>query len=441
MADDAVWFTCPSCNSRFAIAGERREGSPRCPHCQQLVDAPKAAGAGQGRESQNPQTQSRSSATEEKIDDYGLVPIPELDEPREPTIDLDEDVEYTVAPLAPPPIKAEPISVDDVRIVEQRDQDRWGEPVVPPRRKHESPIPTIDPEPPRRPVPMRELPTEILDRDAEREAANRPLPPPRWTFFSGVFTFPWWPLSLLPWLVLSLGLILTGGASWLIAAGYASGTPMGTVMAGIFGIGWIWLALLTFSYAAACLFAVIEMTAYNFDRRDDWPEPDWRERTTHLVWVGWCAGIAIMVGVGIAEFTRDPTLIAGAQFFATAGVVVLLIFPIFLLSTLEANSMLWIISGPIWRSLATQFVHWALFYILSIGLFAGLGWLFGLLGSRGYLIVILVGAPLEAAAILIYGRLIGRLAWRIMRPGETERQAHRDAMNRGDSPAPTVGRS
>ena len=287
---------------------------------------------------------------------------------------------------------------------------------------------------------MRELPTDVLDRDAEREAANRPLPPPRWTFFSGVFAFPWWPQSLLPWIVLSLGLILTGGASWLIAAGYASGTPMGVVMAGIFGIGWIWLALLTFSYAAASLYAVIEMTAYNFDRRDDWPEPDWRERTTHLLWIGWCAAIAIMIGVGIAEFTRDPASIARTQFFATAGIVMLICFPIFLLSTLEANSMLWIVSGPIWRSLATQFIHWAVFYILSIGLFTGLGWIFGLLSGRGYLIVILVGAPLEAAAILIYGRLIGRLAWRIMRPGETERQARRDALHGVEPRAPTSER-
>jgi hypothetical protein len=361
-------------------------------------------------------------------DDYGLVPIPELDEPREPTVDLDEDIEYTVAPLETPRPKPEPLTPEDFRIEQTPQQDRWGEPIAP-RRKREAPSPLTEVEPPPRPAPMRELPTDILSRDAEREAANRPLPPPRFTFLSGVFTFPWWPQSMFPWVVLSLGLLLTGGVSLLIVGGYMSGTAIGTVTAGIFGIGWIWLALLTFSYAAACLFAIIEMTAYNFDRRDDWPEPDWRERTMHLLWAVWCAAAAMMIGFSLAEFTRDPVSIARTQFVATAGITTLLFFPIFILSTLETNSMLWIVSGPILRSLVTQFLHWAVFYALSIAMFFGLGWVFALLGSRGPWMALLVGAPLEAAAIFIYARLIGRLAWRIMRPGELEKQAMRDAQH------------
>jgi hypothetical protein len=426
MAEEAFWFTCPSCQSRFAIAAEHRKGALRCPSCLKPIDAPAPARAGEGRGERKPEIQSPPAPT--GGDDYGLVPIPELDEPRQPLVDLDEDIEYTVAPLQPPPPKTEP-TVDDFRIEQRPKQDRWGEPIAPPRPKRDVPSPPTEVEPLPRPVPMRELPTDILSRDAEREAENRPLPPPRFAFFSGIFTFPWWPQAMFPWVVLSLGLLLTGGVSLLIVGGYMSGTPIGTVMAGIFGIGWIWLALLTFSYAAACLFAIIEMTAYNFDRRDDWPEPDWRERTMHLLWVVWCAAAAMMIGFGIAELTRDPVSIARTQLFATAGITTLVFFPIFILSTLETNSMLWIVSGPILRSLGTQFLHWSMFYILSIGMFVALGWLFVLLGSRGPWIALLVSAPLEAAAIFIYARLIGRLAWRIMRPGELEKLALRDAQH------------
>jgi hypothetical protein len=428
MAEEAVWYTCPRCNSRFAIAAEQQSRAVRCPSCLKPIKTSAPTGAGEGRGEQQAKTQSPPAPIAASDDnDYGLVPIPELDEPRKPTIDLDEDVEYTIAPLETRPPNPEPLKVDDFRI-EHREQDRWGEPVVA-RRKREAANPLAETEPLPRPAPLRELPTDILSRDAEREAANRPLPPPRWTFFSGVFTFPWWPQSMFPWVILSVGLILTGGVSLLIVGGYMSGTPIGTVTAGIFGIGWIWLALLTFSYAAACLFAIIEMTAYNFDRRDDWPEPDWRERTVHLLWAVWCAAAAMMIGFGLAEFTRDPVSIARTQVFATAGIITLVFFPIFILSTLETNSMLWIVSGPILRSLAAQFVHWAVFYILSIGMFVGLGWLFVLIGSRGPWMALLTGAPLEAAAIFIYARLIGRLAWRIMRPGELEKQAQRDAQN------------
>jgi hypothetical protein len=428
MAEEAVWFTCPSCKSRFAIAAENRAAQLRCPKCLKPIESTQSGRAGEGRGEQMPKTQSPPAPVTSN-EDYGLVPIPELDEPRPPTVDLDEDVEYTVAPLETAPPKPEPITVEDFRIEQHRAQDRWGEPIVPQSRRRAVAGPLADVEPPARPAPMRELPTDILTRDEEREAANRPLPPPRWTFFSGIFTFPWWPQAMFPWVVLSLGLLLTGGVSLLIAGGYASGTPIGTVTAGIFGIGWIWLALLTFSYAAACLFAIIEMTAYNFDRREDWPEPDWRERTMHLLWVVWCAAAAMMIGFGIAEFTRDPNLIASTQFIAAAGITTLVFFPIFILSTLETNSMLWIVSGPILRSLIAQFLHWAVFYTLSIGMFVGLGWLFSLLGSRGPWMALLVGAPLEAAAIFIYARLIGRLAWRIMRPGELEKQAQRDAQH------------
>jgi hypothetical protein len=55
---------------------------------------------------------------------------------------------------------------------------------------------------------------EVRRRLAERE---RPEPtPPRFPFFSGVYTFPWYPRSLPYWLALSLAFLTVGGTLCLM---------------------------------------------------------------------------------------------------------------------------------------------------------------------------------------------------------------------------------
>jgi hypothetical protein len=179
---------------------------------------------------------------------------------------------------------------------------------------------------------------------------------------------------------------------------------------------------LTGSYAAACVFAIMETTAYNYDAPYDWPDPDWRERFVHFLWMGWCLGLAAALFVMPSAFLSET--LQGRALVSAIGIAVA--FPVFVLSTMESNSLS-PFSAPIWRSVASQILVWITFYVLSSLLLAGSGLASVALFNRlGWLSPLVLG-PLWAATILIYGRLLGRLAWRIMQPGEMQLQAWRKA--------------
>jgi hypothetical protein len=166
----------------------------------------------------------------------------------------------------------------------------------------------------------------------------------------------------------------------------------------------------------------METTAYNYDAPYDWPEPDWRERFVHFLWMGWCLGLAAALIVPASAFLAET--LQGRALICAIGVG--LAFPVFILSTMETNSLS-PISAPIWRSLASQSLVWITFYVLSSLLLAGSVLASIELFSRlGWLSPFVLG-PLWAATILIYARLLGRLAWRIMQPGEMQLQAWRKA--------------
>jgi hypothetical protein len=277
----------------------------------------------------------------------------------------------------------------------------------------------IQPAPGAVPAPGQLQLGELEFRDDER---YKPEPPPRWVFFSGVFTYPWRPQSLLPWVILSIGIGFCGITGLLVLAGLPSGSQGGTLMAGFLGLAWIWLAILTGSYAAACVFAVTETTAYNFDAPYDWPEPDWRERFFHFLWLGWCLGLAAALAVAPASLIGDNPQHRALIVAASTAIL----FPIFVLATLETNSLS-PLSGPVWKSLARNAAAWILFFLLS-GLILGAAGFATIATYRplGMLCVVIL-APLWAACVLIYARLLGRLAWRIMRPQELQLQAWRKA--------------
>jgi hypothetical protein len=382
MAKKHAWYICPNCRSRLAVEHDHT-GEVRCRNCSTLLrpakhiasPAPKQRGTGQ-------------DARDE--DEYQLAPIGE--EANTPSQGRPVD----------PTASASASDLENLRARRERPSD--GESAV-------SKPAAVGPDP----LWM----DEIEIRDDER---YKPEPPPRWTFFSGVFTYPWRPQSMLPWVVLSIGNALCEWSGLLVLAGLASGSQPGALTAGLFGIGWIWLVILTGSYAAACVFAVMETTAYNYDAPYDWPEPDWRERFVHLLWMGWCFCLAAALIVPPSAFLADS--LQGRALLSLIGIG--LLFPVFVLSTLETNSLS-PVSGPVWRSLVSELAAWITFYVLSGLLLAGCGVASAVLFRRLQMPSPLVLGPLWAATILIYARLLGRLAWRIMQPGELQLQSWRKA--------------
>ena len=89
-------------------------------------------------------------------------------------------------------------------------------------------------------------------------------------------------------------------------------------------------------------------------------------------------------------------------------------FPVLLLSALEQDSML-PISRPVLSSLVRVLDGWLVFYLLSALVWGvcGAALAFGFRNSAA--VSALVSGPLLASGILIYGRLIGRLGWLIVK--------------------------
>jgi hypothetical protein len=92
-----------------------------------------------------------------------------------------------------------------------------------------------------------------------------------------------------------------------------------------------------------------------------------------------------------------------------------LLYPICLLSSMEANSPWLPLTKPILHSVVTLWWGWLVFYALAAAVLGG--WL-ALIVVGSWLqpfLAGLLGGPVLAAAILIYARLLGRLAWRASR--------------------------
>jgi DNA-directed RNA polymerase subunit M/transcription elongation factor TFIIS len=251
------------------------------------------------------------------------------------------------------------------------------------------------------------LQTSYLEVQAEirREAID---PPPRWTFFSGVFTFPWRPGVLQRWGFLSLGFTILGLLFVLLIMLIGGGSSFGVVGAAFFGLPAIWAAFWTCSYAAACCLPVTTDTAAGMDRIANWPDPVWNEWMAQLLYVGFvgCEALTIGFGVGrIAELFGGPIWVAGTA-------TTILLYPIFQLSSLEANSFLIPITRPILRSLVSFWWGWLIFYGLSgMLVFAWIGLAIAGAKSSPVLVAFVLG-PMVAAILLIIARLLGRLAWR-----------------------------
>jgi DNA-directed RNA polymerase subunit M/transcription elongation factor TFIIS len=247
--------------------------------------------------------------------------------------------------------------------------------------------------------------------EAEEQKAAEELPLPRHEtitpapLLSGTFTFPFTPGTLYYFVLLGAwaGVIMAiivgsiGASEISDPRAWFSGALFGAI-AGILFL--MWLAL-----ASACGLAIVRDTGNGSEEILDWPGMvflDWLGAPLYL-FIAVC--VAVLPSVALAWLWDLP-----AWCDAMAGLVAAyLLFPIFLLSMLERNTPLGVASPGVWRSLWTNGVDWALFYLAGLAptaaalVFVPAALWVGLLG-------IVIAAPTLSAAWLIYFRLLGRLA-------------------------------
>ena len=235
---------------------------------------------------------------------------------------------------------------------------------------------------------------------------TRVIDPPKWTYFSGVFTFPWQGVNRTRWAAMSFGLCVTGVLAWQTADDLGLFSRVsGVALMGLFlGIVTIALALATFSLCAASLLACIQDTADGHAEPQESSMPEWNQWLFTLLSLTslWAASAAIGFPLSLIE----P--IGPAACFVSSMVV----FPILLLSAMEADSFFLPYSPNVLGTLVRYWYGWLMFYLLTTLMFAA--WVAAFdagIRESPYLAMLLSG-PVVAAMILIYARLLGRLAWR-----------------------------
>ena len=240
-------------------------------------------------------------------------------------------------------------------------------------------------------------------------------PPPRWPMLSGVFSFPWYRECWPRWLTLSVW----GGAAGYL--GYSALLLSNSVAGGLGSLGPGIFALLSSAVAACMAFAwlamtsidgltILTVTAAGNDRIEQWPDLslfiDW---IADVFFVVNSVALSVSAGWGL-RWLLD--LLAWPSGFAMPVVVVVL-FPFFLMSMLETNSRVLPFSPAVFRSLFRHKLAWIV-VLWGDGPGGGGGgrrrgrppcngpvsaWRFR--PARRY----------SAAALMIYFRLLGRLGW------------------------------
>jgi hypothetical protein len=271
-------------------------------------------------------------------------------------------------------------------------------------------------------VEPREPPVPALSDIVERytqagqrkmvSAAAEPPPPPRLPMLTGIFTFPWRLSVIASWVLISLGLM---GTAWIWILWFGPGTILGPTSVRVFAMPACIALVLTFGYAITCCLTIIESTSQGWDSFNVSPPMEWKE------WV-WNFGRIAVLAIQASLVGAVVRGLDGSGSWTPAVVCTLAVFPLVLLGALASadawaplaiKTVLWSIV-PLWWA-------WAIFYAATFAMawaWAELAWA----GMReDTWATPIYAAPLLAAIILIYARLVGRLAGCIAR--ETSKHA------------------
>jgi hypothetical protein len=232
-------------------------------------------------------------------------------------------------------------------------------------------------------------------------AAELPTPP-RWPMLSGVFLFPFYLGMLSSWMFISGGLMLFG---WLFMFWIEYGAVGGTATVYYLGLPTFTVGVLTFGYAASCSFSIIEATSNGWNSFEVSPAVEWKEwfwTFLHMT--------ALLAQAGMVGYALE--LVCATDSWMPMAVGTLAVFPLVLLGALAADGA-WV-PLAIGKTLQSYFLvsgSWILFYLETTPMLAGWALLVkDQIAGQGPWLVPLYAGPLLATIILIYARLVGRLA-------------------------------
>jgi hypothetical protein len=264
---------------------------------------------------------------------------------------------------------------------------------------------------------------------------RRRRPAPLWPLLEGVYTFPWYPSTMRVWILVGLGLavlsFLAAANYWLILELADTGIIGQYLLLGAtIGLvkGMIVFGIWTIPYMASYFLGVVQETAYGNDEMQ-WPDDTLFQRlvkTGYVIFLGLCAAFPLV----FLAVPLLPLLRAGAFGWLALFIPWAILFPIVLLSAL-ANDSPWLVwnnqvVGLLVRRPAVLGVLAAASVALVLPCFT-LGY-FTVLRLHFFL------APLTgfmwSAALLLYARLLGRVAWLAVEDNRPARVAPRKRKKR-----------
>lgn len=367
--------TCPSCGNRLRLRADQVGTQVICPKCNSTFTVQRPGAV--PRAPAKPAGASPSTA---------VSTSPADDDAYEPEVPL---VRYTIVP------QEEMSDIGPLGGGESQYDVDW------------SVADDLEAEAPHKPPPSAE-PDYLALAKAKGIVRNLYVPdPPTWTFFSGVFTYPWEGINLARWTVMSIGLSATGMMFWQtvsLMGLFGDGLSREAILGIVSGTTTIAIALASLSYCAATVMAAIQDTADGHAVPQESSVPDWDQWIFSFVnlFCLWAASAALGYPLTLIE----PIGPAGCLISS------IILFPILLLSAMEADSFFFPYSPSVLATVIRYWYGWFMFYLLTAAMLVG--WLFALVAGLREMpyLAMLVSGPVLAALMLIYARLLGRVAWK-----------------------------
>jgi hypothetical protein len=170
-------------------------------------------------------------------------------------------------------------------------------------------------------------------------------------------------------------------------------------------VGLAFLSLIVCTYAAYSLFVALVNTAAGSDEVI-WPGEPLQENLPLLIYFGWILAVWAVPVYLVLNY-------AGVGVWPRAIVIVgflWLVFPVSLLSSLSGTSR-WIVFRPVIVQLFVKQGWTALGFYLSTAVLLSICLEIFYLGATGPIPAIGAAGLVGAAGVLVYGRLLGRVAW------------------------------
>lgn len=174
------------------------------------------------------------------------------------------------------------------------------------------------------------------------------------------------------------------------------------VFLGSYGLGVLW-SLAWLVAANGIWLSILRDSAAGLDDVENWPDAFLLDSVAESIYLINALFLAALPGFAVVQ-------VAGAGWGWVLGSV-LMLFPVILLSMLDAGSSFTPLTATVFVSLLASVLGWLLFFTQSI-LLAWVGrWVLGLVWEYGDLGSLAAGCCVAVGLSLLYFRMLGRLAW------------------------------